>query len=156
VCRGGDIAVPTGCGCTAAERLRWIAILQQLKEQAQAVAALCQQVCKAAQEEEFGDGYAKAVSDLVEEINEIVQAASSPSPSAPEPSAPEPSREPEYAMLRKIARAWADFDREDALRGAMTAFEAIERKDASEVLRLAYVEQQWKPRVKTPIPSSCT
>ena len=44
--------------------------------------------------------------------------------------------------LSKLAQAWADFDKEDELRGAMEAFEAVDRRDYAEVLRAAWVDQK--------------
>ena len=58
----------------AEERGRWLAILDKLAEQARGAGVLCQAVCKEAQEEGFGDGYARAVADIVEEISDIKKA----------------------------------------------------------------------------------
>jgi hypothetical protein len=57
-------------------------------------------------------------------------------------------REHEYVKLRKLAEAWADFNRNLLLEGAMTAFESIERADAAEVLRVAFLRQRKARRDK--------
>lgn len=44
--------------------------------------------------------------------------------------------------LTMVAHSWADFNKEDELRGAMQAFEAIDRHDYAEVLRAAWVDQK--------------
>jgi hypothetical protein len=44
--------------------------------------------------------------------------------------------------LSEQAAAWADFDKEDELQGAMEAFKAIDRHDYAEVLRAAWVDQK--------------
>jgi len=53
-------------------------------------------------------------------------------------------REEEYERLKRLVQAWASFSRLRELDGAMSAFKAIERHDAAEVLRLGWVEERQR------------
>lgn len=50
-------------------------------------------------------------------------------------------REHEYIRLKKLAAAWCDFGLEIKLIAAMEAFQVIERGDAAEVLRQAWIDR---------------
>ena len=43
--------------------------------------------------------------------------------------------------LTGLAQAWADFDQEEKLRGALILLKEMDRHDLAEVLRVAWVER---------------